>query len=638
LREVAVLESTSIAVLEELVTAGVGVHQLSDFVAVWAAQRASFGWFFGAGISASAGVPTATAVRDRLLCERYAIEHDLVRQELDESDPTILQRVHRYFDGRNGMPALGSDGDYSAAFELVMPDEAARKRYLEEQFAGARPGFGHRVLGGLLVAGYCDLVITTNFDPLIEQGFTDALRRGTDAGQHVDRELNVAGLESSARARVAFQSQRWPLAVKLHGDFRERRLMNTEPELREQDADLRRLVIDASRTFGIVVCGYSGRDASVMEMFRASASEPDAWPQGFWWMVRSPDSVPDAVRELLLWLASKGVAAHLVSARSFDETMGAIARQAVVEPEMRRYLDGLRPKGRVIAAALPKPSSKWPVLRFNALPLVAARMEIARVVLPAGWRRSDVRAVLVPRPKWPVVVCGPGEVLALGDPEDAQSQLASKAAQRGLDPPSEAGTVVIDPLAVEAASHHHSVLVQLIAQMLTETLPVRMQATKSGAARLIVEGPRQGEPSHFETVRKQLRVVYGEALYGESSARCGLRDGKRRRFAEEVGLDFDLQAGRAWLLLRPHTWVESPGNPVADRELDPATPWVNERWALRRRNEFWAELIKVWSELIAPEDRTVLTLAGLAGVSEPIARVEIGRINAFSRPNQQEPT
>jgi hypothetical protein len=101
-----------------------------------------------------------------------------------------------------------------------------------------------------------------------------------------------------------------------------------------------------------------------------------------------------------------------------------------------------------------------------------------------------------------------------------------------------------------------------------------------------------------------------------------------------VGLDFDFQAGRAWLLIRPHTWVEPPMIPVADRELDPATPWANERWARRRRNEFWAELIKVWSELIAPADHTVLTLAGRTGASEPMARVELGRINAFSRPNQ----
>lgn len=494
----AVAESAPPAVLDELVRAGVGVHQLSDFVAIWAAQKASFGWFFGAGISASAGVPTATAVRDRLLCERYAIEHQLVRQGFDESDPTVLRRVHHYFDGRNGMPTLGSDGDYSAAFELVMPDEAARKRYLEDLFGGAHPGFGHRVLGGLLVAGYCNLVITTNFDPLIEQGFTDALRRGTVTGERVDRdELNVAGLESSARARVAFQSQRWPLAVKLHGDFRERRLMNTKPELREQDRDLRSFVIDASRTFGIVVCGYSGRDASVMKMFRTSASVPDAWPQGFWWMVRSPDAVPNSVRDLLLELASKGVAAHLVVAHSFDETMGAIARHAVVEPQMRRYLDELRPRGRVVASALPKPSRRWPVLRFNALPIAAARIEVARVAIPAGWRRSDARAALRPRPKWPVVVCGPGEVLTLGDPDDARSDLAFAGVQRGLAPPGEVGTAGINPLAVDAPPHHHRVLVQAIAKMLSETLPVRMQASKSGSARLIVQAPRQGEPSQL---------------------------------------------------------------------------------------------------------------------------------------------
>lgn len=629
-------QGAAVSVLDECVRAGVGVHDLGEFVTVWAAQRSLFGWFFGAGISASAGVPTATAVRDRLLCDRYAVEHQLVRQALDETDPVIIERVGQYFDGRNGMPRLGSEGDYSAAFELVMPDEAARKRFLEQLFEGARPGFGHRVLGGLLLAGHCDLAITTNFDPLIEMGFTDALRRGTDSGQHVERELTVAGLESSARARVALQSRRWPLAVKLHGDFRERRLMNINAELREQDSALRQFVIDVSRAFGMVVCGYSGRDASVMEMFRATGAIPDAWPQGFWWMVRSSDSVPSSVRELLVEMASSGVAAHLVVAHSFDETMGAIARQAVVKPEMRRYLDGLRPAGRVIAAALPKPSRKWPVLRFNALPIVAARIEAARVVLPAGWRRSDVRAVLRPRSSWPVVVCGPGEVLTFGDPGAALAQLAGAADARGLAAPVDAGAVVIEPLAVDADAHHRSFLVQAIARMLSETLPVRMQATRNGTAKLIVQRPRQGEASHFSTVRKRLHAAYEGPLWGELPAACGLRDGRRRRFAEEIRLDFDFQAGRAWLLFRPGTWLEPTEIDRAvgagGRELDPATGWANERWARRRRNEFWAALIKVWSELIAPDDQTVLTLAGPSG-RDGIARVEIGRVNAFSRPN-----
>lgn len=58
---------------------------------------------------------------------------------LDETDPVIIERVRQYFGGRNGMLGLGSEGDYSAAFDLVMPDEAARKRYLEQLFEGADP-------------------------------------------------------------------------------------------------------------------------------------------------------------------------------------------------------------------------------------------------------------------------------------------------------------------------------------------------------------------------------------------------------------------------------------------------------------------------------------------------------------------
>ena len=63
----------------------------------------------------------------------------------------LVKRVDDYYDGRIGMPRLGSEYDYSAAFELVIPDEAARKHYWEQLFEGARAGFGHRVPGGLLM-------------------------------------------------------------------------------------------------------------------------------------------------------------------------------------------------------------------------------------------------------------------------------------------------------------------------------------------------------------------------------------------------------------------------------------------------------------------------------------------------------
>jgi hypothetical protein len=99
-----------------------------------------------------------------------------------------------------------------------------------------------------------------------------------------------------------------------------------------------------------------------------------------------------------------------VVAQSFDETMNAIARQAVVEPDMRRYLDGLRPRLRLIPAPPPTTHVKqWPVLRFNAQPVHEATITLASVELPSDWRKPEIRAALTPRKQWPVVVCGPGK-------------------------------------------------------------------------------------------------------------------------------------------------------------------------------------------------------------------------------------
>lgn len=64
-------------------------------------------------------------------------------------------------------------------------------------------------------------------------------------------------------AEQAFQGSRWPLEVKLHGDFRSRRLKNTPDELRKQDERLLRVLIDSCHTSGLIVVGYSGRDDSI---------------------------------------------------------------------------------------------------------------------------------------------------------------------------------------------------------------------------------------------------------------------------------------------------------------------------------------------------------------------------------------
>jgi hypothetical protein len=622
----------------DLAAAGVRTHSLREFTTIWALQRSKFAWLLGAGASASAGVPLASSIRDRLLVDRYAAEHQLVRQDLDETDPNQLHRIHAFFDGKNGMPALGSDGDYSAAFDLCLPDASARKALLKGMIDDVRPVFGQRVFGGLIVAGACDLAITTNFDRLIELGVYEAQRAGTDLSLPLVRELNVAGLDSPTRAAVAIQDRRWPLVVKLHGDFRETRLMNTDDELQQQDAALRQFVVDASRQFGLAVSGYSGRDRSVMEMLKQTLSVSNAWPFGLWWFSRPNGALTESVRDLLVHAARQGVAANLVVASSFDETMAALARQLVVDEPMREYFNRLNPKRRTTPSAVPSPSREWPVLRFNALPVIEASAELTRVNLPTGWNRRAVRNAMTPRVDWPVVVSGPGEMLCLGNAEAVSQRLAEAASRDSLPLPGQAATIQIDLLDAHAPHHHQTVLLQAVAHALQQVLPVRMQSGKGGSPTLIVTAPSADETAAFAAARSRLERAYEGSLFGSLGSQYGVNaEGKTRRWAEELRLNFDRRAGKPWLLFTPYTWIQPPARdkdtPITKSEVvDPANQWRAERWAKRRFNEQWAAMIQAWTTLIAPEDSTVLAIPSGDPPDERSTRVLLGRTNAYSRP------
>jgi hypothetical protein len=624
--------------VDALVADGVRLVTLEEFATTWAVQRPRFAWLLGAGTSASAGVPLASSVRDRLLFDRYAAVHQLVRQDLDETDPAMVERVHTFFDDANGMPPMGSAGDYSAAFELCLPEPSARKALLQQLIEGAKPGFAQRVFGGLVVSGACDLVITTNFDRLVEKSVAEAQRAGTDLKQDLGRELNVAGLDSTARATAALQNHQWPLVLNLHGDFREKRLMNTDDELRTQEGALRRFVVDASRQFGLVVSGYSGRDESVMDMLIQAATVPDGWPHGIWWLIRPRETPAPSVEALLRAAAANNVSTTLVVAPSFDETMTALSRQVTVDDAMRQYFNRLHPKPRSVPAALPRNRQNWPVLRFNALPLLEASVTATRVVIPGAWRRSEVRRAFRPREEWPIVVSGPGEVLCLGKPEAALRCLRAdpNLAERGTPGPVE--EVELDLLAPDAPRHHQNLVLQLLGRAVAEVAPVRMRVTGGGSPDLILEGSHDGEPADFQRIRTRMNRAYEGSLFGYLDAKYGQTErGSDRRWAEMVMLSFDRRAGREWLLFRPWTWiaplpeqVKEVGDPGRRDELDPASPWRSEVWAKRRRNETWAALIAAWSTLLAPAERTELTINSKVGV--PLGRIIVGHTNAYSRP------
>lgn len=89
------------------------------------------------------------------------------------------------------------------------------------------------------------LVWTTNFDALV----ADACARIFNTTSA----LTTVALDAPALAEQAISDERWPVEIKLHGDFRSRQLKNTGDELRHQDVRLRHVLADQCSRFGLVV-------------------------------------------------------------------------------------------------------------------------------------------------------------------------------------------------------------------------------------------------------------------------------------------------------------------------------------------------------------------------------------------------
>ena len=222
---------------------------------------------------------------------------------LPEADERAFQgQVQSHFNAAAGYPKEGDVEEYSFYFQRYLPDESDRRRYLDGRLSGIKPSYGHFCLATLLALGRVEVVWTTNFDHLVERAamqnvISDRLPRG----------LTVAGLDCPEKAADVFRDARWPLLVKLHGDFLYRKLKNTAGELQHQDETFRQRLTDECTRRGLAVVGYSGRDGSIMSALRDALAASDPFPHGLFWFVRSGD-VPSSPAQELLTAARRGAA------------------------------------------------------------------------------------------------------------------------------------------------------------------------------------------------------------------------------------------------------------------------------------------------------------------------------------------
>jgi hypothetical protein len=202
-------------------------------------NKGVFAMLLGSGLSRSAEIPTG-----------WEITLDLVRRvglAQGVEEPADWAQWYR--------DKTGQEPNYSALLEEIAssPDErrAILHRYIEpneeDREEGRKiPTPAHHAIAKLVRSGHIRVIITTNFDRLME----NALREQGVEPTVISSVDSLGGAEPLTHSRCYL--------LKLHGDYKDARILNTDQELSAYPDEYNKLLDRILDEHGLVVCGWSG--------------------------------------------------------------------------------------------------------------------------------------------------------------------------------------------------------------------------------------------------------------------------------------------------------------------------------------------------------------------------------------------
>jgi hypothetical protein len=554
-------------------------------------------WLLGAGASADASVPTASQFVDQLLARRYCTEHQVLPEAL-RSDSRWRERVRAAYDGVGGLPRFHDPAFYSELFVHTFQDRDARARFVLDQCRGRTPHVGQHILAGLVAAKQAPLLITTNFDTLLEDAINPMM-------QGSDQHLTTLFPESADMARFTAAIDAQPLLLKIHGTMGAVTLSNTTDELAEHDKELRDAVVSRLSRFGLIVVGYSGRDPVVMQMLDSVLDNANPYPSGFTWVSRPEDDLPDSVTSLLDRARGKGIEPvyHLI-ASSMVDLMTHVECAVELPADLRTKIAANRPRPlRTPAAAPGGPTSPYPQLRIAALPILALPTTARLLTDPRNTPIRETRSALrTAHAHGMVARRRGGQLVAFGNDTELQAALNPL----GINVTGETVTIGEDPDGADRPdSADAGIYSELLARALGRTHGVGEVLRSNHRHQLRVResaGGTSSLPPALRGLREQVGTLTG-SISGPH--------GSTLPWAEALTIGLDWRDGQCWLLFAPDIWlrqnlVNPPTNMDDSAQHARATrlggEFVRDRLAGRYNNKTTAILTAWLTLLIAGAD------------------------------------
>ncbi|MER5200989.1 SIR2 family protein [Streptomyces sp. NPDC002755] len=196
----------------------------------------------GAGISMASGIKTGWGIVQDLV-SKVAVLHDPDTPDAGAeaaADPEVWWQEQ-----------FGEELGYSRLLAEAAPTSAARQGLLAGYFepenvedTGKEPTAAHRAIARLVKRGNVRVILTTNFDRLMERALEEV-----GISPHVVRDHMIDSMKPLVHSQITI--------IKLHGDYADLEQRNTVDELEEYPRAQQALLERVLDEYGLIVCGWS---------------------------------------------------------------------------------------------------------------------------------------------------------------------------------------------------------------------------------------------------------------------------------------------------------------------------------------------------------------------------------------------
>jgi len=568
-----------------------------------------FAWFLGAGASAVAGLPTATDVIWDLKRRFYCREESQDLQVADMQVPAVRERVQAFMESR-GFPPIGDPTEYCRYFELIFGDDKERQRQYLIAFLSEKKvtlSVGNRVLAGMMASGLARVTFTTNFDSVLERAYAEISGRS----------ISAYHLEGAANANQALNNEEFPFYCKLHGDFRYESIKNLTAGLETQNQELGKTMTNAASRFGFVVAGYSGRDESVMDLFRLALAGANPFPHGLFWTGRKGALVLPGVLQLVSDAKAVGVDAEYVEVDTFDALMLRLWRN--LDNKVPEYDAKVRKTAQASVSIPLSPPGRGDTVRLNALPILEMPTRCLAIDFATEKEWADLRAATIAS-EGTLIFTKADKVLCWGAAATVREHFSDVVKIEEYDLSSRIADL-------ENNLQVKGFLEEALTKALARDRPLISRTTKSGSN--LIADSHHANQGAFTALHEQAGKISGRIPGLVTIVDDEHPEAKQVSFAESVRVSADFAAGNAWLILDPDIWIWPPW---AKKQ---ATDFLDKRRA-NRFNKLYAALIDAWVGIIKGDEVTdgeiSITAFSEGDVAEnPVFRIGLGEAHTRRR-------